>query len=201
MRKPSSVKRVSETSQITAVDEASETEGSQHSLVGREVPKGVLIFRVFGAFFFGVVDKLDDELKRAKMEPEILILRMRKVLAIDATGLQALKDLHHKLKTKGKHLILSAPHTQPLAVMINAGFIEEIGEENVCPHIAAALARARVILKLPPAVERTDAPEKLATEKQELDAARREIAAALERAQKILGKSAKPGDDPGTPGH
>ena len=195
------VKRVSETSQITAVDEASETEGSQHSLVGRTVPKGVLIFRVFGAFFFGVVDKLDDELKRAKMEPEILILRMRKVLAIDATGLQALKDLHHKLKSKGKHLILSAPHTQPLAVMINAGFIEEIGEENVCPHIAAALARARVILKLPPAVERTDAPEKLATEKQELDAARREIAAALERAQKILGKSAKPGDDPGTPGH
>lgn len=195
------VKRVSETSQITAVDEASETEGSQHSLVGREVPKGVLIFRVFGAFFFGVVDKLDDELKRAKMEPEILILRMRKVLAIDATGLQALKDLHHKLKSKGKHLILSAPHTQPLAVMINAGFIEEIGEENVCPHIAAALARARVILKLPPAVERTDAPEKLATEKQELDAARREIAAALERAQKILGKSVKPGDDSATPRH
>ena len=195
------VKRVSETSQITAVDEASETEGSQHSLVGRTVPKGVLIFRVFGAFFFGVVDKLDDELKRAKMEPEILILRMRKVLAIDATGLQALKDLHHKLKSKGKHLILSAPHTQPLAVMINAGFIEEIGEENVCPHIAAALARARVILKLPPAVERTDAPEKLATEKQELDAARREIAAALERAQKILGKSVKPGDDSATPRH
>jgi len=195
------VKRVSETSQITAVDEASETEGSQHSLVGREVPKGVLIFRVFGAFFFGVVDKLDDELKRAKMEPEILILRMRKVLAIDATGLQALKDLHHKLKSKGKHLILSAPHTQPLAVMINAGFIEEIGEENVCPHIAAALARARVILKLPPAVERTDSPEKLATEKQELDAARREIAAALERAQKILGKSVKPGDDSATPRH
>jgi SulP family sulfate permease len=193
------VKRVSETSQITAVDEASETEGSQHSLVGREVPKGVLIFRVFGAFFFGVVDKLDDELKRAKMEPEILILRMRKVLAIDATGLQALKDLHHKLRSKGKHLILSAPHTQPLAVMINAGFIEEIGEENVCPHIAAALARARVILKLPPAIERTDAPEKLATEKQELDAARREIAAALERAQKILGKSGKSGDDPATP--
>jgi len=56
------VKRISETSMITAVDEATETEGSQHSLVGKEVPKGVLIFRVFGAFFFGVVDKLDTEL-------------------------------------------------------------------------------------------------------------------------------------------
>ncbi|HLP02453.1 MAG TPA: SulP family inorganic anion transporter [Opitutaceae bacterium] len=193
------VKRVAETSQITAVDEASETEGSHHSLVGRTVPKGVLIFRVFGAFFFGVVDKLDDELKRARMEPDILILRMRKVLAIDATGLQALVDLHLKLKKKGKHLILSAPHTQPLAVMENAGFIDAIGRDNVCPHIAAALARARVILKLPPEPENTNAPERLASERQELDAARREISAALERAQKILGKNGKTGDDPATP--
>ncbi len=185
------VKRVAETSQITAVDEASETEGSHHSLVGRTVPKGVLIFRVFGAFFFGVVDKLDDELKRAKMEPEILILRMRKVLAIDATGLQALVDLHHKLKAKGKHLILSAPHTQPLAVMENAGFIDAIGRDNVCPHIAAALARAREILKLPPVPEPNYGPEKLVSEKLELDAARREIAAALDHAQEILRKTDK----------
>jgi SulP family sulfate permease len=190
------VKRVSETSQITAVDEASETEGSQHSLVGREVPKGVLIFRVFGAFFFGVVDKLDDELKRAKMEPDILILRMRKVLAIDATGLQALKDLHYKLKSKGKHLVLSAPHTQPLAVMENAGFIDEIGRDNVCPHIAAALARSRVILGLPPAADVPESQEQLHNEKQELAAARREISAALDRAQQILHKTERPGDDP-----
>ncbi len=190
------VKRVAETSQITAVDEASETEGSHHSLVGRTVPKGVLIFRVFGAFFFGVVDKLDDELKRAKMEPEILILRMRKVLAIDATGLQALIDLHHKLKSKGKHLILSAPHTQPLAVMENAGFIDAIGRDNVCPHIADALARARVILKLPPEIEPDNAPEHLRHERRELADARREISAALDRAQQILHKSNCPGDDP-----
>lgn len=190
------VKRVAETSQITAVDEASETEGSQHSLAGREVPKGVLIFRVFGAFFFGVVDKLDDELKRAKMEPEILIIRMRKVLAIDATGLQALQDLHHKLRSKGKHLILSAPHTQPLAMMENAGFIDAIGRDNVCPHIAAALARSREILKLPPVLEDPDSREKLSSDKLQLDAARREIATALERAQKILGETSRPGDDP-----
>ncbi|MDD5200597.1 MAG: SulP family inorganic anion transporter, partial [Terrimicrobiaceae bacterium] len=75
------IKRISETTQIMAVDEASETEGSQHSLVGREVPNGVLIFRVFGAFFFGVADRLETALKRAHQEPKVLILRMRKVLA------------------------------------------------------------------------------------------------------------------------
>jgi SulP family sulfate permease len=180
------VKRISETSRITAVDEASETEGSHHSLIGKEVPEGVLVFRVFGAFFFGVVDKLDDELKRAKQEPDILILRVRKVLAIDATGLQALEDLHAKLRAKGKHLILSAPHTQPLAAMENAGFIDRIGRENVCPHITAALARAREILGLPPVFEALETHEALHAEKRELEAARRDLSAALERTNRVL---------------
>ncbi|MBL9190857.1 MAG: STAS domain-containing protein [Opitutaceae bacterium] len=180
------VKRIAETSQITAVDESTETEGSHHSLVGKQVPEGVLIFRVFGAFFFGMVDKLDDELKRAKQEPEVLILRVRKVLAMDATGLQALEDLRIKLHSKGKHLILSAPHTQPLSVMINAGFIDRLGEENVCPHITAALARARQILGLPPVDEGPDTRETLSSERLAIDAARKELAGALERAQSIL---------------
>jgi SulP family sulfate permease len=186
------VKRISETSRITAVDESTETEGSHHSLVGKEVPDGVLIFRVFGAFFFGVVDKLDDELKRAKQEPEVLILRVRKVLAIDATGLQALEDLHAKLRAKGKHLILSAPHTQPLAAMENAGFIDRLGRENVCPHITAALARAREILGLPPVVESLEAHEALHAEKRELEAARRELSAALEKTNRALNRPTAP---------
>jgi SulP family sulfate permease len=144
------VKRIAETSRITAVDESTETEGSHHSLVGKVVPDGVLIFRVFGAFFFGVVDKLDDELKRAKREPDVLILRVRKVLAMDVSGLRALEDLHVKLRAKGKHLILSGPHTQPLFVMEKAGFIDRLGRENVCPHIDASLARAREVLGLAP---------------------------------------------------
>jgi SulP family sulfate permease len=180
------VKRISQTSQITAVDESTETEGSHHSLVGKEVPKGVLIFRVFGAFFFGVVDKLDDELKRAKQEPEVLILRVRKVLAMDATGLQALEDLRIKLHSKGKHLILSAPHTQPLVVMTNSGFIERLGEENVCPDITAALARAREILGLPPVSELPEPHEALHIERQTVETVRKELAETLDRAQSIL---------------
>jgi SulP family sulfate permease len=190
------VKRISETSKITAVDETTETEGSHHSLVGKEVPPGVLIFRVFGAFFFGVVDKLDDELKRAKEEPEVLILRVRKVLAMDATGLQALEDLRLKLRAKGKHLILSAPHTQPLVVMTNAGFIERLGEENVCPDVTAALARAREILGLPAVMELAEPHEALHTERQTVESVRRELAETLERAQRILKTLDRPGVDP-----
>src|SRR3989454_8610487 len=162
------IKRSSETTQIMAVDESTETEGSHHSLVGKEVPKGVMVYRIFGAFFFGAVDKLESALKRLKQEPEVLILRMRKVLAMDATGLNALEDLHERLQRKGKHIVLSGPHTQPLLVMENAGFLDRIGRENVCPHIEAALDRAREILGLPPA-PKTDP---LQEEKQKLETVR-----------------------------
>jgi len=172
--------RISQTTRIMAVDESTETEGSQHSLVGREVPDGVLIFRVFGAFFFGAADKLETELNRTKQEPKVLILRMRKVLAMDATGLNALEDLHEKLHGKGGCLLLSGPHTQPYMMMEQAGFIDQLGRDNVCPHIEAALARAREILGLPPAPP----SDPLSAQKTETEAARMEIASALERANR-----------------
>jgi SulP family sulfate permease len=144
------IKRVSETTQVTAVDESTETEGARHSLVGKSIPEGVMIYRIFGSFFFGAADKLESALRRLKQEPEVLILRMRKVLAIDATGLNALEDLHERLQKHGKHLVLSGPHTQPLFMMDKAGFLDRLGRENVCADINLSLARAREILGLPP---------------------------------------------------
>jgi sulfate permease, SulP family len=176
------IKRSSETTQIMAVDESTETEGSHHSLVGKEVPHGVMIYRMMGAFFFGAVDKLESILKREKREPEVLILRMRKVVAMDATGLNALEDLYEKLHRKGKHLVLSAPHTNPMMVMEKAGFIDRLGRENVCPHIDAALARSRQILGLPPA-RPTDPHYE---EKQKLEAVRLELTSALDRVNHVL---------------
>jgi SulP family sulfate permease len=182
------IKRVSETTQITAVDESVETEGSHHSLVGKEVPSGVLVYRMFGAFFFGAADKLESALRRLKQEPDVLILRMRKVVAMDASGLNALEDLFERLHAKGKHLVLSAPHTQPLMVMEKAGFLDRLGRENVCPHIDAALARARHILGLPPAPP----ADPLRTEKEKLETARQELTGALQRAQQALAPSSMP---------
>jgi len=140
------IKRISETTQIMAVDERTDTAGSHDSLVGKEVPRDVLVFRIFGAFFFGVADRLETALKRARQEPKILILRMREVLAMDATGLNALEDLHEKLRRRNKYLILNGPHAQPYMMMDRAGFLDMLGRENVCAHIDDSLARARTIL-------------------------------------------------------
>jgi len=145
------IKRVADTTQITEVDESSETEGSHHSLVGKEIPEGVMVYRIFGSFFFGAADKLESALKRLKQEPEVLILRMRKVLAMDATGLNALEDLFERLQRHNKHLVLCGPHAQPLLMMEKAGFLDQLGEQNVCSNIDLALKRSREILGPPAA--------------------------------------------------
>jgi SulP family sulfate permease len=151
------IHRISQTMQITSVDESTGAESAHNSLAGKTVPKGVLVYRVFGAFLFGAADKLETTLKRAHQEPEVLILKMQSVLAMDATGLNALQDIYEKLHRKGKHLVLSGPHTQPLLTMQNDGFIDQLGEENVCPHLDAALERAKEILqaKHSPGTEKT----------------------------------------------
>jgi SulP family sulfate permease len=179
------IKRVAETTQITAVDEATETEGSHHSLIGKEIPRGVMVYRIFGSFFFGAADKLESALKRLHQEPDVLILRMRKVLAMDATGLNALEDLHERLRERGRHLVLSGPHAQPLFMMDKAGFLDKLGRENVCANIELALARSREILGMPPAFP----SDPLQDEKRKLEAARRELRGALDRATELLDSS------------
>jgi SulP family sulfate permease len=147
------IRRMAESTEVTEVNQTTETEGSQHSLHGKDVPNGVLVFRVFGAFFFGAAGKLEIAISRTKQDPDVLILRLRKVLAMDATGLNALEELYDKLQKKDRRLILSGPRTQPLFVMEKAGFLDRIGRENVCANIDVSLQRAREILAQKAAVK------------------------------------------------
>lgn len=140
------VKRVSETTQISKMAEAHFDEPEDRA-AGVKAPDGVIVFSVFGAFFFGAVDKLETALAQVQQEPRVLVLRMRQVLAMDASGLDALEDLHDKLLKKGRHLLLVGPHAQPLLMMSKAGFIEKVGQTNVCGDLTEAYARANELMQ------------------------------------------------------
>jgi SulP family sulfate permease len=141
------VKRLSETTQVHADEEVTQASAPGQTTSGRMIPEGVLVFRVFGAFFFGAADKLETSLRRAGQLPEVLILRMRDVLAMDATGLDALEDLYEKMDRHGKKLILCGPHSQPLFALTRAGFLDRIGMDNVCGDMETALARAQELVE------------------------------------------------------
>lgn len=140
------VKRLAETAQVEPDAEVTQGNSPGQQTAGKAIPDGVVVFRVFGAFFFGAADKLESSLRRAGQLPEVLILRMRDVLALDATGLEALEDLLEKLQKKKKSLILCGPHSQPLFALTRAGFLEKLGEENICGDMESSLARAQQIL-------------------------------------------------------
>jgi sulfate permease, SulP family len=118
------------------------------SLAYREVPAGVEVFEIRGPFFFGVAETLKDTLDIIESPPKVLILRMRHVPAMDATGLFALLDLKKRCDKEGTVLILSGVHAQPYLVLDKADKISEFGEANVLTNIDLALNRAREILGL-----------------------------------------------------
>jgi SulP family sulfate permease len=144
------IKRVTDTTHVAAIDDKAAPGQQGHELV-KDVPPGVLVYRVFGALLFGAADKLDNVLRRGARDARVVILHMAGVTALDGTALNALENLHEKLHHHKKHLILSGPHTQPYFLMEKAGFLERVGEENITGDLESAVARAReLIAKKPP---------------------------------------------------
>ena len=74
-----------------------------------------------------------------------MILRMRSVPAMDITALNSLKKLEAVCKERHITLILSHVNEQPLAVMRKSGFVDQIGEENICANIDEALKRSMTL--------------------------------------------------------
>ncbi len=139
------VRQMEEITHIKLVTPDNEMDVGGGSIRGKEVPPGVLVYRIEGPFFFGAAEKLEAALGRYSMEPRVVIFRMRTVPAVDATGLHALEVMLDKFHRKGTQLILSGVQPQPMKVLYNAGFIDKIGLDNVCADIDVALMRAQTI--------------------------------------------------------
>lgn len=104
---------------------------------------GLLAFDLRGSLFFGAVAKLDAQIDPAGMEVDVLILNMREVLNIDSTGVDWLEGLHKALVKKNARLLLCGLPKQPNSILTRTGFMSDIGAENVCVDIEAALLRGR----------------------------------------------------------
>ncbi|GLC78019.1 SulP family inorganic anion transporter [Lacrimispora brassicae] len=109
----------------------------------KPVPRHVAVFEINGPMFFGAADKISkvilEEGKR------VLILRMRSVPAMDATALKSLRKLYHNLKRKNVILVLSHVNEQPMSMMEKAGFLDDMGKENIAGCIDEALMRADLL--------------------------------------------------------
>lgn len=106
----------------------------------KPVPGHVAVFEVNGPMFFGAADKISKVI--LEDGKRVLILRMRSVPAMDATALRSLKNLYYGLKRKNVVLVLSHVNQQPMSMMEKAGFLDDVGRENLVGCIDEALLRA-----------------------------------------------------------
>ena len=139
------IHRVADTTTVERVTPDYVESGRAHILQDKNIPPYVAIFRIHGPFLFGMTDKLDVVTERLASLPPIVVLRLRNMTALDATGLRALADLAATLDASGRHLVLCGARRQPAQVLERAGFDAVVGAENIQPHVNDALARAREI--------------------------------------------------------
>jgi SulP family sulfate permease len=143
----SRMEQVSGTKMISS-DNDEDPQQSQdiYALSRYNVPQGVEVFEISGPFFFGAASKFQDEI--ISNNAEILILRMRNVPAIDATGLFALEKIILQARHGGRSVLISGINSQPFAAMKRSGLLRKLSPECMHENISSALEHARILLSL-----------------------------------------------------
>ncbi len=136
------IKRVSELSGVGLVTQEG-TGVPDRDFYVSNLPKGVDVFRLQGAFFFGTADKLETAFRRSQQDSKALILVMDQAISIDASGLNALESLHARLKAKGKQLVLCGVQPHVHEILYKSGFLEELGENNIADTLYHAIQRTQ----------------------------------------------------------
>jgi len=142
------MQRMSSVTEVTIVTDAlvdpDEVEVRDISKI--EVPAGIEIFEIYGALFFGAIERFKDAMRSVEKRPLVMILRVRHVPSIDATGLHTLDELVDAMRRRGVTLIISAANQSVRRAMDRSGFTERLGAENFCEDIFCALDRARAVI-------------------------------------------------------
>jgi SulP family sulfate permease len=139
------IRRVAATTTVSQVTDDYIEYGRLHILQDKRIPEYVTIYRIHGPFLFGATDKLTRLIPGIPEMGPVVVLRLRNMTAIDATGLRAIQDFADKLRAAGRTLLLCGALPQPANLMAQAEFHRHLGERNILPNVQAALDRAQEI--------------------------------------------------------
>jgi SulP family sulfate permease len=143
------MRRMAEVTQVRALTDAFGYDEEESAEAVRDTHAGIPgldVFEINGTFCFGATQKFSEVLAQTKAHPRVVILKMRNVLAIDATGLQALEQAAARFKRNGAILLLVGAHAQPLYAMERSGLVERLGEDNLFETFPEALQYTRTLL-------------------------------------------------------
>ncbi len=139
------LKRMSESTSVQDVNLMSAYEEQNGEVLFEEelpkLPKGVVIYEINGPLFFGASQKFQDILVDLHQLPDVLILRVRHVPFIDATGVNSLKVVYKNLMSRGVKIIISGANRNVKNELLGAGVYHDLGKNNICDNIQEALER------------------------------------------------------------
>ena len=136
------ISRVAATTTVSQVTDEYVEDGRMHILQDKDIPYYATIFRIHGPFLFGATDKLSVITEDLHTLPPVVILRLRNMTALDATGLFAIEEVARQLQTTNRILIVCGAREQPASLIHQAEFEEVVGAENICDNVQSALRRA-----------------------------------------------------------
>jgi SulP family sulfate permease len=153
------IRKISMTTTVSKVTDDYIEDGRAHILQDKDIPDYAAVYRIHGPFLFGVTDKISAITDHFSSLPAIVILRLRNMTAIDATGIAALEELAEQLQKSGRSMLVCGAQPQPEALLREAGFHRRVGPENTCVNITEALKRAEEIHdgRISPAASQVDA--------------------------------------------
>ncbi len=137
------ISRVASTTTVSQVTDDYIEDGRLHILQDKDIPYYATIFRIHGPFLFGATDKISVVTENMHKLPPVVILRLRNMTALDATGLFAIEETARALQATGRTLILCGAREQPAKLLQEAGVEELIGKDNICENVQAAVQRAQ----------------------------------------------------------
>jgi SulP family sulfate permease len=140
------IHRISETTTVSTVTDEYIEDGRLHTLQDKQVPDYVSILRIHGPFLFGTTEKLIEATADLTPFAPIVVLRLRNMTALDATGLHAIESLADRLHESGRTLLICGARDQPASLIERSTLYEHVGTDGALPHIEAALARARELM-------------------------------------------------------
>jgi SulP family sulfate permease len=139
------ISRVAATTTVSQVTEDYVEDGRVHILQDKDIPYYATIFRIHGPFLFGATDKINSVTENLHTLPPVVILRLRNMTALDATGLFAIEEVAKQLHSSKRTLILCGAREQPAQLIHQAEFAEVIDAKNICDNVQDALRRAEEV--------------------------------------------------------
>lgn len=104
---------------------------------GLAVPDGVEVYDINGPFFFGAAEHFRAALSLVASRPRVLILRMHRVPAIDATGIHVLREIVRRSRSDGTRVLLSELQQQPRLALLKSA---QTGEQQTEMFVSFAEA-------------------------------------------------------------